>query len=53
MLEGLKGWLWGCPKGCDGPFFPLPWPGDSEEWHWSLFENCNIYFVVLGPGDAR
>jgi len=52
VLEGLKGWLWGRPKGCDGPFFPLPWPGDGEEWHFNLFKNCDIYFVVLGPGDT-
>jgi hypothetical protein len=52
VLEGLKAWLWGRPKGCDGPFFPLPLPGDGEEWHWSLFDNCDIYIVVLGPGDA-
>ena len=52
VLEGLKGWLFGRPKGCDAPFVPLPLPGNGEDWHWSLYENCDLYFVVLGPGDC-
>lgn len=53
VREGLKGWLWGRRQGFNGPLFPLvPLPGDGEEWHWTLFEDCEIYMVVLGPGDT-
>ena len=49
VLEGFKGWLWGRRKGSIGPLVPLPAKG--EDWHWGLFKDHHIYFVVLGPGD--
>ena len=50
VVEGFKGWMWGRRKGSDGPFVALP--GNGEDWHWSLFDHHEVYFVVLGPGDA-
>jgi len=49
VLEGLKGWMWGRPWGSNHPWTPVP--SDREDWHWSLFDNCEIFLVVLGPGD--
>jgi hypothetical protein len=53
VREGLKGWLWGRPRDPDAP---IPTPGDDDGnltgWHWSLFDNCDLGFVVLGPGDT-
>jgi hypothetical protein len=50
VLEGFKGWLWGRRKGSNGHF--VSFPGKGEDWHWSLFKNYDVYFVVLGPGDT-
>jgi hypothetical protein len=50
LLEGFKLWGWGRPKGTSGPLVPLP--GEGDGWHWNLFEDYDIYLVVLGPGDS-
>lgn len=50
ILEGYKGWAWGRRKGSSGPLVPLP--GDGDGWHWSLYDDYDIYLVVLGPGDT-
>jgi hypothetical protein len=53
VREGLKGWLWGRRKGSNQSFAPLvPLPGKGEDWHWHLLDQCEVYFVVLGPGDS-
>jgi hypothetical protein len=49
VREGLKGWLWGRSR--DSSSF-TPIPTDSDDWHWDLFQNCEVFFVVLGPGDT-
>jgi hypothetical protein len=49
VREGLKGWLWGRHKG-SGMLTPIP--SDSDDWHWDLLKDCEIFFVVLGPGDT-
>lgn len=53
VREGLKGWLWGRPRDPDAPNpLPVEQDADLDSWHWSLFDNCDVHFVVLGPGDT-
>src|SRR5260370_28725414 len=49
MHEGLKGWLLGCPQGSTAQLTPIP--NDCDDWHWGLFDNCEVFLVVLGPGN--
>ena len=50
VREGYKGLLVGRHKGTGGPLVPLP--GKGDDWHWSLFDDYDVYIAVLGPGDA-
>jgi hypothetical protein len=50
MLEGFKGWFWGRRKGTTGPLVPLP--GIGDDWHENLYQDYDVYLVVLGPGDT-
>jgi hypothetical protein len=53
VREGFKGWLWGRRKRSSGLTPPLvAAPSDQDDWHWDLFQNHDIYMVVLGPGDS-
>lgn len=50
LREGLKGWMWGRIRNPSRLLTPVP--TDREDWHWDLFKDCDIYFIVLGPGDT-
>lgn len=57
VREGFKLWVWGVRK--SGSSLPTPTPlvesteaDGAEGWSWTMFDDCNVYAVVLGPGDT-
>jgi hypothetical protein len=49
VREGLKGVLWARRR--DSRRL-IPIPSDCADWHWDLLKDCDVYLVVLGPGDT-
>lgn len=49
VLEGFKLWVFG-RKRTPG-MHPLPVP-EGDMWWFNLFHDCELYAVVLGPGDT-
>lgn len=57
VREGFKLWVWGVPK--SGAPLPTPAPpvespesDGGEGWSWALFDDCDVFGVVLGPEDT-
>jgi len=52
IREGYKLWIWAIRRSGSPLPTPLPKQGSFGSWHWTLFDDCIVYAVVLGPGDT-
>src|SRR5712691_4863977 len=51
IREGYKMWSWGVRRSRSPLPTLFPKKGRFGSWHWALFDDCIVFFVVLGPGD--
>ena len=52
IKEGYKLWIWAIRLSRSPLPTPFPKQGSFGSWHWTLFDDCIVFAVVLGPGDT-